>query len=395
MPITVKDNTFTSSTVSEAPSAFVAGTMSFNGLVNLFGTTGSTGSSETELGYMTVPTLTDWFSRLYSKSYGISGPTGAWAGEWWAIHNYLQYGGRCVIGGTGSTGDYFSANGSITPTQTPLHNTSLLSLDAVFDSGTTASAQVAIDVATKRQDCVAIIGNYKRITGAPGLTQNYSGRTADFGFNTSSPYVIYVAGRKKFVAGISEQVNILEANMSPDVAGCMARSARDERIWASPAGKTRGRILGVVALQQAFLDADSTYMLNSNVNPIMTIPGQGTYLMGNETSQTTGILSRINAVMMIAYLRKQLENIAENFLFQVNNSNTRQEIISSMIPILEDVKGGNGISNYKVVCDETNNTTSTINNSQLIIDVFVDSVYVAETIQIQIVNSTTTETFIA
>ena len=395
MPITVNDNTFTSSTTSEAPSSFVAGTVSFNGLVNLFGNTGSTGVSETEVGLMTIPTLTDWFSRLYSKSYGISGPTGAWAGEWWAVHNYLQYGGSCVIGGTGSTGDYFSANGAIIPTQTPLHNPSLVSIDAIFDCGNTASAQVAINVATTRQDCVAVIGNYKKITGAPGLTQNYSGRTADFGFNTSSPYVVYVAGRKKFVAGVSDAVNILEANLSPDVAGCMARSARDERIWVSPAGKTRGRVLGVVALQQAFLDTDSTYILNSNVNPVMTLPGQGTYLMGNKTSQTSGALSRLNVVMMITYLRKQLENIAENFLFEINNANTRQEIISSMIPILEDIKGGNGISAYKIVCDETNNTSSNITNGQLVVDVYVDSTYVAETIQIQIVNSTTTETFIA
>ena len=68
MAITVKDNTFTSSTTSEAPSTFVAGMVSFTGLVRLFGTTGSNGTSESEIGLMTIPSLTDWFSRLYSRS---------------------------------------------------------------------------------------------------------------------------------------------------------------------------------------------------------------------------------------------------------------------------------------------------------------------------------------
>lgn len=390
MSITVKDNAFTSSSTSEAPSTFVAGTVSFNGLVNLFGTTGSNGNSEKELGYMTVNSLTDWFSRLNKSPVGVCGPTGGWAGEWWAVHNYLQYGGRCVIGGTGSTGDYAFA--TIIKTNTPLHNSSLLTLDAVFDTGTTASSEVVIDIVTSRQDCLGVIGNYKSITGIPNIPSPYSTREDDFGFDTSSPYLVYVAGRKKFVAGTnSRNVNIRESNLSPDVAGCMARSARDQRIWNSPAGKTRGRILGVVSLQQTFSENDSNILLNANVNPIMTIPGQGTYLLGNKTSQTSGDLSKINISMMVSYLRKQLQDIVKEYMFELNNINTRLEVVSAITPILEDIKGGNGITEYRIVCDETNNTEA----GNLVVDVFVDSVYAVETLQITIINSTTTESFVA
>jgi len=392
MSITVQDNTFTSTTTAEAPSTFVAGTVSFSGLIPLFGTTGSNGTSETEIGLMTIPSLTNWFSRLYSRPAGISGPTGPWAPEWWAVHNYLQYGGICVIGATGSTGDYYNQNGTITPTATPLHNKSLVTLDAVFDAGNTASAEAAISVSTTREDCLAVIGNYKRITGVPGLAENYTDRTADFGFDTVSPYVIYVAGRKKFTAGVGTTVNILENNMSPDVAGCMARSARDENVWSSPAGKTRGRILGVVSLQQNFTESDSNYLYGGGVNPVMTIPGQGTFLLGNKTSSTTSAtLSRINTTSMIVYIRKQLLNVAEDLLFEINDTETRQRMINLATPILESVLGGNGISSYRLVCDETNNTEAVIAAGQLVFDVFVNATFAAETLVIRITNTTTSE----
>jgi len=396
MSITVQDNTFTSTTTSEAPSTFVAGVISFNGLVRLFGTTGSNGTSESEIGLMTIPSLTNWFSRLYSNPEGISGPTGPWAPEWWAVHNYLQYGGICVVGGTGSTGDYYSPTGVLTGSNTPLHNKSLITLDAVFDAGNTASAEAAISVATTREDCLAVIGNYKKITGVPGLVANYADRTADFGFNTTSPYVIYIAGRKKFTAGVGTTINILENNLSPDVAGCMARSARDENIWSSPAGKTRGRILGVVALQQNFTESDSNYIYGGGVNPVMSIPGQGTYLLGNKTSNgSSGALSRINTTSMIVYLRKQLLSVAEELLFEINDAATRQRMISLATPILETILGGNGISSYRLVCDETNNTEATIAANQLVLDVYVNPTYAAETLVIRITNTTTSEAFVS
>ena len=395
MAITVQDNIFTSTTTSEPASSFVAGTVSFTGLVPIFGTTGA--GSETEIGIMTIPNMNNWFSRLYSSPQGLCGPTGAWANEWWSIYNYLQYGGICVVGGTGSTGDYYSPTGVLTATNTPLHNKNLISLDAIFDTGITASVQAAISVATSRQDCIAVVGNYKKITGVPGLNSNYNAQATDFGYATDSPYVAYVAGRKKFVAGVGTTVNILESNLSSDVAGCMSRSLRDNKIWYSPAGKTRGRILGVVSLQQNFSETDSAYIYGGNVNPVMSIAGQGTYLMGNKTtySSTTSPLNRINISVMILYLKKQLLSIAQNYLFEMNDATLRQRMISSSVPVLEEIKAGNGITDYRIVCDETNNTDAVISSGQLVVTVYVKPQYVAETVQITIVNSTTSEAFIA
>ena len=89
----------------EDASTLIAGMISFNGLIPIFGITGSDGSSETEIGIMTIPSYNNWLARLNDSSYKNTGPTGAWAGEWWSIYNYLQYGGICVVGSTGSLGN--------------------------------------------------------------------------------------------------------------------------------------------------------------------------------------------------------------------------------------------------------------------------------------------------
>lgn len=393
MAATTKDNTFTSNVVSEAASPLVAGMVSFNGLIPIFGLTGANGvTSETEIGLMTVPTLNNWLSRLAINGYGTSGPTGAWAGEWWSVHNYLQYGGICIVGGTGSTGDYYSSTGVLTASNTPLHNKSLVNIDVVFDSGITKSAEAAISIATTRQDCMAIIGNYKKLTGVPGLNATYSTKSTDFGVTFESEYVSYVAGRKKFVAGVGNNVNILEANLSPDAAGCMARTLRDSFRWSSPAGKTRGRILGVVNMQQTFGETDAAYIYAANINPVVVFPGEGTFLMGNKTS-TTGTLQRLNVSNVVIYIKNEILKITQKVLFEINDSITRQRVISESRPLLDSIRAGGGISNYRIVCDETNNTAQTIAENKLIVDVYIQPTNSVETIQVTIINTNSSQAF--
>lgn len=393
MAVTTSDLKFTSPTTSEPASPLVAGVVSFRGLVHLFGKTGSNGVSEVETGLMGISSLNDWFARLSKSAVGKSGPTGAWAGEWWAVHNYLQYGGICLVGATGSTGDYYSANGVLGITNTPLHNKTIADIDVIFESGNTFSAGAAVSVATTRQDCIAIIGNMQKISGLP-LSTAYTNQLVDFGFSDTSEYVVYVAGRKKFVAGIGSAVNILEADLSPDIAGCFARSYRDASPWYSPAGKTRGRILGVVAMQQNFTETDQAYLYAGNVNPVVVFPGEGTFLMGNKTSYNgTGSLSKINTASLISYLKKELLAATQKYLFEVNDALTRQRVVSSVTPILQSVLSGNGITNYRIVCDDTNNTSEILAQNKLILDVYIQPTPTAETLVITIINTNTSEAF--
>jgi len=382
--------------ISEPTSPLIAGVVSFNGLIPIFGTTGANGTpQEVQTGLMNIPSYNDWVARLNSSSFQTTGPTAAWAGEWWSVYNYLQYGGICLVGGTGSTGDYFSASGVLTASNTPLHNKNISTFDVVFDSGNTYSAQAAYSIATTRKDCIAYIGNFQNISGLP-LSTTYSGQTGDFGITlgiTGTEYVSFVAGRKKFVSDVGQSTGVIyQTNLSADVAGCSARAARSNNVWTTPAGKIRGRILGVVSLQQNFSTADSDYLYAGKVNPVKTFPGEGTFLMGNKTSYSgTGVLGSINVVAMLAYLKKELLNIANSFLFEVNTPELRQEFISGAVPILESIKSGNGIYSYTIVSDSSNNTSTTIAANKLIVDVILKPTATAETIVITVINSDTSE----
>ena len=378
------------------PQDLNAGMVSFNGLIPLFGTTGSNGTSERETGLMTVDSLNDWLGRLSDSAYRTSGPTGAWATEWFSVWNYLQYGGSCVVGGTGSTGSYYNATGTLGITLTPLHNKNLVSLDVVFDGGNTLSIGAATNISNTRQDCVAIIGNYRDIASL-NMSSAYTGFTTDFGVTGGSKYVICVAGRKKFTFVNNSVATVYDASLSPDVAGCFARTASTQNIWITPVGYTKGRILNVLYMTQKFSDTDISYFSSGGVNAITAIPGQGTFLLTNNTSYLpqTSSVAKINVMMLVLYLKKELTTILQQFLFEINTPALRQQVINATNPTLTSIQATNGISSYALTCDTSNNTAATIAAGQLILDVRIDILYPATTITIRVTNSATGEVLIS
>ena len=378
------------------PQDLNAGMVSFNGLIPLFGTTGSNGTSERETGLMTVDSLNDWLGRLSDSAYRTSGPTGAWATEWFSVWNYLQYGGSCVVGGTGSTGSYYNATGTLGITLTPLHNKNLVSLDVVFDGGNTLSIGAATNISNTRQDCVAIIGNYRDIASL-NMSSAYTGFTTDFGVTAGSKYVICVAGRKKFTFVNNSVATVYDASLSPDVAGCFARTASTQNIWITPVGYTKGRILNVLYMTQKFSDTDISYFSSGGVNAITAIPGQGTFLLTNNTSYLpqTSSVAKINVMMLVLYLKKELTTILQQFLFEINTPALRQQVINATNPTLTSIQATNGISSYALTCDTSNNTAATIAAGQLILDVRIDILYPATTITIRVTNSATGEVLIS
>jgi hypothetical protein len=373
------------------PQTLKAGMVSYNGLVKLFGTTGSVGTSEVEVGLMQVPSTNNWLGRLSDSSFSTSGPTGAWATEWFSIWNYLQYGGSCVIGATGSTGAYYNATGALGITNTILHNKNIVELDLVFEGGNTFSSAAAVSVATSRQDCVAVIGNYKDIASL-SMSSAYDGFTTDFGAKNISKYVIYVAGRKKFTYVNGGIASVYDINLSPDVAGCFTRT---DNIWISPAGMTRGRILNVLYLTQKFSDTDITYFSSGGVNAINSIPGEGTFLLTNITSYpysaSTSASSKINTMMATLYIKKEMIKILKSYLYQSNNAGLRQQVITSATPLMETMKATGGVTDYRLVCDETNNTDIIVNSGKLALDVYCTFIYPAVTITLRILASDTGE----
>jgi phage tail sheath protein FI len=155
-------------------------------------------------------------------------------------------------------------------------------------------------------------------------------------------------------------------------AGLSARSDVLRDAWYSPAGFSRGQYLGVTKL--AFNPSQSSRddLYRARVNPVVTFAGQGTVLFGDKTALTSpSAFDRINVRRLFIVLEKAIATAAKAQLFEFNDAFTRAQFRSSVEPFLRDVKNRNGVIDYSVVCDETNNTDTVIDRNEFVCSIFV------------------------
>ena len=391
---------------SESGSIVRGGMVSDNGLVLALGFT-----AEREKGYMEIQGLGDWMQRLTAKdpiggntqdllyydstslgytSYHTSayaggtasryplGPTGAWKNEWYAAHNYLQYGGILVVGGTGSVENQTSAVSTLKDKTIPL--------DVVF-SATGGDGQ-ASSVASHRMDCVGVEGVGGSITSPDDAT--FTG--------TNNEFTINVYGTKRHldvtrgVGGAASDVDYITTSCAADVAGCIARTDKLADPWISPAGFRRGQILDVVSLVDNPTDAEMDTLYNNKINPIVTFPGEGTVLFGDKTgADSTSTLSRINVSRLFIYLKKTIGAAARGKLFELNDATTRASFVNAVSPLLRNIQARRGIFDFRVVCDETNNTDALVDANQFIADIFIKPTKSINFIRITFTNKNTAD----
>ena len=166
--------------------------------------------------------------------------------------------------------------------------------------------------------------------------------------------------------------------------------------WLAPAGNRRGLIDNVTALgyvdsktgefvQVANREAVRDTLYENNLNPLTFIPGAGLTNYGNKTTAgSTSALDRINVARLVAYLREKLEAVGKNFMFEPNDTITRNEVKNAVEQLLNDVTAKRGIYDYLVVCDETNNTPARIDRNELYIDIAVEPTKAVEFIYIPV-----------
>lgn len=157
-----------------------------------------------------------------------------------------------------------------------------------------------------------------------------------------------------------------------DVAGLMAKVDNEFETWYSPAGFNRGQIRDVIKL--AF-NPNKTYrdaLYKKGVNPIVSFPGRGTVLFGDRTLlDRPSAFQEIGIRRLFIVLRKSISRAADFSLFEFNDSFTRAQFISTVEPFLRRIKDARGISDYRIVCDETNNTADVINRQEFVGDIYV------------------------
>jgi hypothetical protein len=234
-----------------------------------------------------------------------------------------------------------------------------------------AKASKLISLAEERKDCIAVISPHKAdIVNQPNATTQTNKIIEFFEPLASSSYAVFDSGYKYSYDRFNNKFVYLPLNA--DIAGLMARTSTDDYPWFSPAGANRGTINNAVKLAYNPSKAQRDLLYSKRINPVIASPGQGIILFGDKTALGyASAFDRINVRRLFLTLEKSIERAARAQLFEFNDTVTRSNFINIVEPYLRDVKGKRGITEFIVVCDESNNTPDVVDANQFKADIFV------------------------
>ena len=268
----------------------------------------------------------------------------------------------------------------------------LMGGNAANETDTRAKAASVAAVANTRKDCIAFVspwtGDQVATSGGAALTPAAQlSNTLEF-MDTiaSSSYVVKDSGVKYTYDRFNDKYRYIGCN--GDVAGlCVSTSAISDD-WISPAGTNRGGLRNVVKLAFNPNKAARDDLYTSAVNPIVSFPGAGPILFGDKTALASpSAFDRINVRRLFLNVEKRARGLAEAVLFEQNDATTRSGFASSIGSYLSEVQARRGLTDYLVVCDETNNTPEVVDRNE-----FVAELYLKPTRSINYVTVTVTAT---
>jgi phage tail sheath protein FI len=156
------------------------------------------------------------------------------------------------------------------------------------------------------------------------------------------------------------------------IAGLCANTDNVADAWYSPAGVNRGQLLNIVKLAFNPRKNDRDTLYKARVNPLVSFPGQGTFLYGDKTLLSKpSAFDRINVRRLFIVLEKAIANAAKAQLFEFNDDFTRAQFRNLVEPFLRDVRGRRGVTDFLVVCDATNNTSQVVDSNQFVADIYI------------------------
>ena len=225
--------------------------------------------------------------------------------------------------------------------------------------------------AKARKDCVVVTSPARtdvvNVTSEATATTNITTTSATF---TRSSYSIVAGNYLKVYDKYNDK--FIQIPASSSVAGLMAETDRVAAPWFSPAGTRRGQLLGVTSVEYNPNKTRRDSLYKAGVNPIVNLPGQGILLFGDKTHQSRpSAFDRINVRRLFLTLERAIERAAKNVLFEFNDEFTRAEFVNIVEPVLRDVKGRRGITDFRIVADETVNTPNVVDRNEFIANIFI------------------------
>lgn len=242
---------------------------------------------------------------------------------------------------------------------------------SVGATGTTTHGTYITDLVEGRKDCVGFISPDS--SDVVNISKSYTQMTNVKGYFDalgSSSYTVFDSGYTKQYDKYNDVYRWVPLNAH--VAGSCARTDRVEDPWWSPAGMNRGQIRSSVALAFNPSQTERDALYRARINPVTTFPGEGTVLWGDKTGLArNSAFSRINVRRLFITIEEAVKIAARTVLFEFNDEFTRENFKAMVDPYLRDVQARRGITDFLVVCDETNNTGQIIDNNEFRADIYV------------------------
>jgi phage tail sheath protein FI len=209
---------------------------------------------------------------------------------------------------------------------------------------------------------------------------------------TSSSYAFMDSGYKYQYDRYNDLYRFVPLN--GDIAGICARTDQERDPWFSPGGLNRGIVKNSIklAFNPTKAERDSLYV--QGVNPVVTFAGEGTILFGDKTLLSKpSVFDRVNVRRLFIVLEKTIARAARSSLFEFNDQFTRAQFVNLVEPFLRDVQGRRGLTDYRVVCDDSNNTANVIDANQFVGDIYIKPARSVNFIQLNFVAVRTGVTF--
>ena len=235
-------------------------------------------------------------------------------------------------------------------------------------NGTKDIADKLISICNARKDCMAFVSppiEDSVSTDTPAAdVKTWADTLASTSYASTDSGAVYVYDK------YSDVYRWLGA--SGLCAGLCANTDNVADAWFSPAGTTRGQLFGVTKLAYNPKKADRDMLYKARVNPLVSFPGQGTMLFGDKTLLSKpSAFDRINVRRLFIVIEKAVSTAAKGQLFEFNDEFTRAQFRNLLEPFLRDVKGRRGVTDFRVVCDTTNNTGQVIDANRFVADIFI------------------------
>jgi phage tail sheath protein FI len=250
----------------------------------------------------------------------------------------------------------------------------------IIPEGNTDVAQFCAD----RADVIGYIGaDYNDVVGVTStqaVTNLVTAMTSTYNFNNK--YISYIGNYINIYDRYNDKYRWI--NVAGQVAGLRAKTNNDRAQWFASAGLNQGILKGVTKLAQNFSQGQRDLLYKNAINTVVSFAGQGIALWGQKTATTKpSSFDRVNVRGLFNYAERAITKMSKYVLFEQNSDTTRNMFVSTVKPFFDRIKAGEGVEDYLIVCDTSNNTAIVRQNNQFVADFYIKPMYAIEFISLR------------